>query len=73
MECPHCGKEIDEVVFVVTEHNSYSYRGDGSACWEYLGNGDYEVDKVVCEHCGETLEGLDSFDAVDAAMQGETE
>lgn len=73
MKCWNCDQDIDHVVFVVTEQNSYSYSGDGSACWEYKGSGDCDIDRAVCPLCGEELQGLDTFEAVDAAMQGKPE
>lgn len=69
-KCPNCDQEIDHVTFVVTEQNSYSYCGDGSGNWEYEGNGDCDIERGVCPLCSETIEGMDTFDAVDAFMQG---
>ena len=55
--CPHCGEEIDELICVSTETNSYLFTMvEGKTWYEPL----FEVEPLekknyVCPVCGETI------------------
>ena len=72
MNCPECGKELDEVIVVVSlaccERSSYSKVEGSENIFEYtdvVDRDDYDscTEGVECPHCGSRLKVKGFFDS----------